>query len=117
VQAIDTSVTLDKKQLRDVTLDDAGLMQEILAALIEDTSQQIPLLEGAIEERDAELCRRLAHYSKGACANVGAVSAAALLKYIEFQASAREFHECSEALSALARQVDRLREEAKSLAA
>jgi HPt (histidine-containing phosphotransfer) domain-containing protein len=115
VQDIDTSVTLDKQQLRDVTLDDAELMQEILTALIDDTSRQMQLLEGAIEQRDAQRCMRLAHYSKGACANVGAVSAAALLKLIECQASDLEFAACSEALSALAQQVVLLREQAKTL--
>jgi HPt (histidine-containing phosphotransfer) domain-containing protein len=116
VQAIDTSVTLDKVQLREVTLDDPELMQEILAALVDDTSQQVQLLEGAIERHDAESCMRLAHYSKGACANVGAVSAAALLKHIETRAAAQEFQECSEALAALAEQVSRLREAASLMA-
>ncbi len=116
MQAIDTSVTLDKQQFRDVTLDDPDLMREILAALVDDTSQQIPLIEGAIQARDAEGCMRLAHYSKGACANVGATSAAALLKHIETRAAALEFQECSEALAALAQQVSLLREEARTLA-
>ena len=116
MQAIDTSVTLDKQQLSDVTLDDASLMQEILAALVEDTSQQIQLLEDAIQARDAQRCMHLAHYCKGACANVGAVSAAALLKHIETRAAAQQFQECSEALCALAQQVGLLREEAKNLA-
>lgn len=115
MQAIDSSVTLDKEQLRDITLDDTGLMQEILAALVDDTSQQIALLGEAIRAHDTERCKRLAHYSKGACANVGAVRAAALLKRIETRASAGEFQECGEALSALAVQVDCLREEAKAL--
>jgi HPt (histidine-containing phosphotransfer) domain-containing protein len=115
VQATDTPVTLDIQQLRDVTLDDAGLMRDILAALAEDTAQQIHLLESAIHARDAERCMRLAHYSKGACANVGAISAAALLRQIETRAAARQFQECSEALAALALQVGLLREEAKTL--
>jgi HPt (histidine-containing phosphotransfer) domain-containing protein len=116
VQVIDTSVTLDKQQLRDVTLDDPDLMQEILAALVDDTSQQVQLLEDAIRARDAERCMRLAHYSKGACANVGAISAAALLKHIETRASARQFQECTEALVALAQQINLLRQEATTLA-
>ena len=115
MQAIDTSVTLDKEQLREVTLDDPELMLEILTALVEDTSQQVPLLEGAIQARDAQGCMRLAHYCKGACANVGAVSAAALLKHIETQAAALQFQECAEALAALAQQVSLLREEAADL--
>ncbi len=87
-------------------------MQEILTALVDDTSQQVRLLEGAIQACDAQGCMRLAHYSKGACANVGAVSAAALLKHIETQAAAMQFQECTEALAALAQQVSLLREQA-----
>jgi HPt (histidine-containing phosphotransfer) domain-containing protein len=117
VQAIDTSVTLDKQQLRDVTLDDAELMREILAALIDDTSLHIQLLEIAIQDGDADRCSRLAHYSRGACANVGAVSAARLLRHIESRAAHGEFEECGETLAALAKQIDQLRQEAKALAA
>lgn len=115
MKAIDTYVTLDKQQLRDVTLDDAGLMKDILAALIDDTSQQVPLIEDAIRAGDAQRCMNLAHYCKGACANVGAVSAASLLKRIETQAAAEQFQDCGEALAALAQQIGLLREEAKTL--
>jgi HPt (histidine-containing phosphotransfer) domain-containing protein len=115
VQAIDTCVTLDQEQLREVTMNDLDLMRELLAALIDDTSQQIELLQAAVQEHDSGRCMRLAHYSKGACANVGAASAAALLKRIEVGAAAREFPECGEALASLAVEVTRLREEARIL--
>jgi HPt (histidine-containing phosphotransfer) domain-containing protein len=117
VQVLETAVTLDKEQLRDVAMDDTELMREFLTALIDDTARQIPLLEAAVQECDADRCVRLAHYSKGACANVGAASAAALLRCIEQSAAARAFPECSHALAALAVEVTRLREEAKALAA
>jgi hypothetical protein len=58
---------------------------------------------------------RLAHYSKGACANVGASSAAAILKHIETTAANRDFRECTAALARLNHEVDLLRSEAVSL--
>jgi len=92
-------------------MDDEALMREILSALIDDTSRQIRLLDEAIREQNPQKCMRLAHYSKGACANVGANRAAALLKQIERKASVREFQECGESLGRLAREVDLLRAE------
>ena len=55
---------------------------------------------------------RLAHYSKGACANVGAFRAATLLKDMERQAAARSFTACAESLATLSREIELLRAEA-----
>lgn len=107
----DTAV-LDLEQLRNVTLDDEELMREIVTALIDDTCRQIPLLESAIREADPLKTMRLAHYSKGACANLGANAAAQVLKQIEQNAARRDFPECSASLSILAREIDRLRSQA-----
>ncbi|MBV8907122.1 MAG: Hpt domain-containing protein, partial [Acidobacteriia bacterium] len=74
------TAVLDRDQLREVTFDDEALMREIVDALIDDTRRQMLLLDAAIREQDATRCVRLAHYSKGACANVGARSAATILK-------------------------------------
>jgi HPt (histidine-containing phosphotransfer) domain-containing protein len=112
VHVTDTAAVLDREQLREITLDDEDLMREILSALIDDTSRQIRLLEAAIREGDVERCVRLAHYSKGACANVGAHAAAAALKQLEHGASSGDFGECSESLASLGRELDRLRTEA-----
>jgi HPt (histidine-containing phosphotransfer) domain-containing protein len=111
VQIIDTTTTLDREQLRNVTLDDEELMREILTALIDDTSQQMVLLKSAITAEDPLKTMRLAHYSKGACANVGANRAAHVLKQIEQNAARRDFQECTASLSSLAWEIDRLRSE------
>lgn len=110
MQTCDSTVVLDMQQLREMTLSDEDLMQEVLAALIDDTASQLPLLELAIREQDAKKCVRLAHYSKGACANVGAKAAAAALGQIERQAARGSFLECREQLVILAEEVERLRE-------
>ena len=111
------ATVLDREQLRDITLDDENLMREIVAALIEDTSRQMPFLESAIRAEDAQKCIRLAHYSKGACANVGANAAAAVLKQIERKAAGREFPECRASLASLAAEIERLRFEAFAIQA
>jgi HPt (histidine-containing phosphotransfer) domain-containing protein len=109
---LDGVATLDREQLRNITLDDEELMREILYTLIDDTSRQLILLQSAIHEQDPQKTMRLAHYSKGACANVGANAAASLLKQIEQDAARRNFVECNASLSTLASEIDRLRSEA-----
>jgi HPt (histidine-containing phosphotransfer) domain-containing protein len=104
--------TLDREQLRDVTLDDPELMRDILRSLVDDTASNIESIASAIRMQDSRQCKRLAHYSKGACANVGAHAAADLLLHIEQQAAGSRFAECEASLAALAQEVERLREEA-----
>jgi HPt (histidine-containing phosphotransfer) domain-containing protein len=115
VEFSEQAAILDRDQLREVTFDDEALMREILAALVDDTRRQMLLLDAAIQEEDATRCMRLAHYSKGACANVGAQSAAAILKEIENKAAHRDFPECQAALTRLAQEVDLLQSEAVAL--
>lgn len=110
----DTTIVLDRGQLRDVTMDDEDLMREILATLIDDTARQMPFLESAIRAEDSQQCMRLAHYSKGACASLGANAAAAVLKRIEREAAGHEFPECRASLANLATELERLRLEASS---
>jgi HPt (histidine-containing phosphotransfer) domain-containing protein len=109
---LNSDVVLDRKQLQEATMDDEELIREILAALIEDTSRQAHLLAAAIREEDGAKCARLAHYSKGACANLGAISAASLLQNIETRAEAGDFAQCSASLVALYNAIARLRVEA-----
>jgi HPt (histidine-containing phosphotransfer) domain-containing protein len=115
VQTSEIVSVLDRDQLREVTLDDEELMREVLAALVDDTGRQIPLLASAIREQNSEKCMHLAHYSKGACANVGASAAAAVLKTLERQAARGDFPNCGESLAALVLEVDRLRTEANAI--
>ncbi|MGA2269509.1 MAG: Hpt domain-containing protein [Bryobacteraceae bacterium] len=115
MQVRDAAIVLDREQFRDATLDDQDLMREILSALIDDTSRQMELMKSAIRAEDSQQCMRLAHYSKGACANVGANAAAAVLIEIERQAAGREFHECQASLAALGAEIERLRSEAVAI--
>lgn len=115
VELREQTAVLDRDQLREVTLDDDALMREILAALVDDTKRQMLLLDAAIREQDATRCMRLAHYSKGACANVGARRAATILKEIERKAADGNFSECHAAFARLAQEVDLIDSEAASL--
>lgn len=96
-------------------MDDEDLMRELVAALLDDTTHQLSLLAQAIQAGDSQLCIRLAHYSKGACANVGATRAAAMLKAIERDAADARFHDCNQSLTALSQEMELLRSEAVAL--
>jgi HPt (histidine-containing phosphotransfer) domain-containing protein len=115
VTGTDKSLVLDREQLRSVTLDDEELMREIVTALIDDTAQQMHSLEAALREADGPKAARLAHYSKGACANVGANAAAALLTNIEQTALRGDLDSSRTSLAELAGAIDRLRSESVSL--
>jgi len=115
VQSTDVNTVLDKNQLRDITMDDPELMRDIVQALLVDTSSQVGLIESAIREQDSAQCIRLAHYSKGACANVGANRAADIFKTIEHKAKDGAFSDCSESLASLVREMDLLRDEGATL--
>lgn len=106
---------LEIEQLRDVTLNDPKLMREILEALLDDTTRQIELLQTAVEEGDPRKCARLAHYCKGACANVGANRAAGILQHIEKSAKRGEFQECTRSLAGLVQELDLLRSAAQAI--
>ena len=86
-------------------------MRELVAALIADTERQMPLLDLAIRRTDLHQCASLAHYCKGACANVGANAAAAVLAELERSAKKGAADACGRQLAALAMEVDRLRAE------
>ena len=111
----DEESVLDLRQLREITLDDEELMREILAAMVDDTANQMVLLDQAIRDHDPQRTMRLAHYSKGACANIGANALAALLRRLELDAAAGRFDDCAASYQTLTREVERFRAHAASV--
>ena len=111
----DETSVLDIQQLREITLDDEELMREILTALVDDTATQMVLLDQAIRDQNPNLTMRLAHYSKGACANVGANALAAQLKRLELHAAAGRFEDCAASCRQISHEVDRLRTQAAAV--
>jgi HPt (histidine-containing phosphotransfer) domain-containing protein len=106
---------LDIEQLKAVTMDDAELMRDILASLITDTGHQLHELERSLLEANTKETVRLAHYSKGACASVGAESTARLLQEIERKAVAGDWEACGASLRSLHIEFQKLQEEAAHL--
>ncbi len=107
--------TLDREQLMSVSLGDPGISYDLLLTLIEDSARNAGRLEAAIRDRQPQAVARLAHYSKGACANLGARAAAAALEQIENAAKRNTLDGCGASLAALQRQLELLRREAPGL--
>ena len=106
---------LDIDQLKNVTLEDPELMREVLVALIDDTGRNLESLDRAVQQADARETIRLAHYSKGACANVGALSTAGLLQSIERTARDGDFGACGLFMRSLRDEFGKLQAEAATL--
>ncbi len=102
------ATVLDVDQLRDVCLEDYELMRELVTSLIDDANKQMAGLEDAVEHADATRCARLAHYVKGACANVGAVSMVSILRSIERSAGVGDFSACRTSLANLSAELQKL---------
>ena len=112
MRVTDHGIVLDRQQLRDITLDDDELMREVLTALLDDTGKQVAFLDLAIRAQDTQKTMQLAHYCKGACANVGANALAAVLKSLEQEAARHSFGDCAVSLCNLTQELERLRVEA-----
>jgi len=106
---------LDMDQLRDICMEDQDLMRELVTSLIDDAKAQIPELERAVESADATKCARVAHYVKGACANVGAVSMATILQNIERSAGEGDFEACRMSVRNLALELQKFSTEAAAI--
>lgn len=109
------TTVLDFDQLRNVCMEDEDLMRELVTSLIDDAAKQMAGLEEAVEHADSTRCARLAHYVKGACANVGAVSMANILKSIERSAGMGDFGACRSSLANLAAELRKLSTQAATL--
>ncbi len=101
----------DIKQLRNICMEDTELMRELVVSLVDDATAHIPALQDAVEHADGAQCARLAHYVKGACANVGAASLAALMKSIERSARAGDFAACRASLGSVSAELEKFSSE------
>jgi HPt (histidine-containing phosphotransfer) domain-containing protein len=105
----------DLNQLRNICMEDAELMRELATSLVSDAMAHIPELQEAVEQADGKRCARLAHYVKGASANVGAASLAALMKSIERSAIAGDFAACRASLGGIPAELEKFSSETASL--
>ncbi|WP_310481565.1 Hpt domain-containing protein [Chamaesiphon sp. VAR_48_metabat_403] len=83
-------IDIDWEQLHQVSEDDPEFELELLTMLAEDVKIHIEDLRQAVIDKDIVKIGHEAHYIKGASANVGITSIAALAKQIETCARDRQ---------------------------
>jgi HPt (histidine-containing phosphotransfer) domain-containing protein len=115
MEQVSAMAVLDLSQLRNITLNDEGLMREVIGALVSDASHQIEELHRAVERKDAPACARVAHCARGACGNVGAISLAALFSTVERDARCGDLKQCRSSVAHLAVELEKLRSEANAI--
>jgi len=78
----------DKKGLFERLMNDQDLVKDIIEGFLEEVPGQIAALSEALEKKDADLIRRLAHTLKGASANIGASALQETAYQVELAAKA-----------------------------
>ena len=73
-------------QLKELESGDPGFLTDLVDMFINDLPEQLALIRGARQARDAETLRSKAHRLKGASANLGAQSLSQLLQQLEHAA-------------------------------
>ncbi len=102
----------DLEQLEQLAGNDKSFQKELLTMFVEDIDNSLGQLAAAIAGEEPEGVRELAHYIKGASANVGAVGMAKTAAQIEKRAKAGSLQGASNSL----RQLQALHKEVKRLA-
>jgi HPt (histidine-containing phosphotransfer) domain-containing protein len=101
-------IDIDWEQLHQVSEDDPEFELELLTMLAEDVRVHITDLHQAAINRDPIALANEAHYIKGASANVGIMSIAALAKQLEQLASSEPSADTVALVEKMAIEIDRL---------
>jgi CheY-like chemotaxis protein/HPt (histidine-containing phosphotransfer) domain-containing protein len=100
---------VDMARLIDFSGDMAEGLQELVSLYLNQTSQQLELLETAIEQGNAERVNRLAHSSAGASSTCGMVAIVPILRRLEHMAAENDLVEAPQVFAAIAREFQRIR--------
>ena len=94
---------------------DAALLKEIAALFIEDYPKVLEAIQAAVARGDAKGMERAAHGLKGSVANFGAQAAVEAAFQLEEMGHAGDLAGVRETIDALARALDELHAELKTL--
>jgi HPt (histidine-containing phosphotransfer) domain-containing protein len=101
---VDTSLEINWDRLHQISDADAEFELELLHMLAADMEEQLVALQTALQQQDALQLKQLAHYIKGAAANVGVNSISAIASSLEETAVNHKFSDATELLAAMAGQ-------------
>ncbi len=95
------SLEINWERLHQISDADSEFEWELLNMLAVDLAEQLGNLQAAIDQQDADKLKHLAHYIKGAAANVGVNSISSIAHDIEEQAIDHQFAEVHQLILAL----------------
>jgi HPt (histidine-containing phosphotransfer) domain-containing protein len=101
---VDHSLEINWDRLHQISDADAEFEIELLQMLAADMEEQLVTLQAALQEQDALQLKQLAHYIKGATANVGVNSMSAIARSLEETAINHQFSDAAKLLATLADQ-------------
>lgn len=105
---VDQPLMIDRSRLELVCDGDEDFAQELLQLLAADVTEHLPTLAQAITDRDHTALKQIAHYLKGATANVGITSMSGLALALEQVAHQEDFATAQELLASLQTQQQQL---------
>ncbi len=95
------SKSFDWNQLHQLAGGDTAFEKELLEMFLGDAESSLLQLEEALASNSIEMVEELAHYLKGASANVGAVALSQAAAQLERQAKQRKLVQASKMLAQL----------------
>jgi HPt (histidine-containing phosphotransfer) domain-containing protein len=96
-----SSLEINWERLHQISEADSEFEWELLNMLAVDLKEQLGTLQVAIEQQNADKLKHLAHYIKGAAANVGVNSISSIAHDIEERATNLQFAEVQQLILAL----------------
>jgi HPt (histidine-containing phosphotransfer) domain-containing protein len=99
---------IDWERLSQISDDDEEFQLELLNMLAVDITEQIVIINSAIEQQNGKELQELGHYLKGATANVGVTSIASIARQLEEAGLGQRFELATACLTALAAQQNQL---------
>ncbi|MEM9162844.1 MAG: Hpt domain-containing protein [Cyanobacteria bacterium P01_F01_bin.4] len=96
-----TNLTFDWNQLAQLAGSDPEFEQELLGLFVTDIEDSLLRLVAAVATQDTSTVEHLAHYIKGASANVGANALAEAAGQLEQQAQQGNLEQAASAVEAL----------------
>jgi HPt (histidine-containing phosphotransfer) domain-containing protein len=96
-----SSLEINWERLHQISDADSEFEWELLNMLSADLEEQLVTLQAAIDQQNADKLKHLAHYIKGAAANVGVNSISSIAHDIEEKAIEHKFAEVQQLILAL----------------
>jgi two-component system, sensor histidine kinase and response regulator len=105
-----SAAPVDLREFRNVTDGDQAFAQELVAAFIESSEQQLAEISNALAQNQRAVAAKAAHKLRGACANIHAHVLKSLAERMEIDSAAGDAHALDKGNALLRREFERVKE-------